>query len=71
MIWVLARAAKTGEISFPVAYQCADLLAMDNVDWQEGNQEKLQEAVQTPLADMHTQYTFAGKFAGQFTNAEL
>ncbi|WP_195853362.1 DNA primase family protein [Aerococcus mictus] len=71
VIWVLARAAKTGEISFPVAYQCADLLAMDNVDWQEGNQEKLQEAVQTPLADMHTQYTFAGKFAGQFTNAEL
>ncbi|MDK6256844.1 hypothetical protein QP192_25760, partial [Escherichia coli] len=36
VIWVLARAAKTGEISFPVAYQCADLLAMDNVDWQEG-----------------------------------
>lgn len=64
-IWVIARAAITGEISYPNAYIFTEMLAMGNEEWIEENERKLKEALATPLHDFHTEYSFAEKFLGQ------
>lgn len=64
-IWVIARAAITGEISYPNAYIFAEMLAMGNEDWERENEKKLKEALNTPLHEFHTDYSFAEKFLGQ------
>lgn len=64
-IWVVARAAKTGEISYPMAYQLTDMLTLGNDGWLEENRIKLKEALDTPLHEFNTTYTFAQKFLGQ------
>lgn len=70
-IWVVAKATKTGEISPVIAQDLVDMLAMDNPEWLAGNREKLREALNTPLGEMKTEYTYAEKIGGQFTNAEM
>lgn len=64
VIWCLARAVKTKEISPAIAPEMVEKLAMGNEDWEEENQEKYQEAINTPLEEMHTSYTFAQKIMG-------
>lgn len=64
-IWVIARAAITGEISYPSAYIFAEMLAMDNEDWAIENEKKLKEALNTPLHEFNTNYSFAEKFLGR------
>lgn len=66
-IWVIARAAITGEISYPNAYIFTEMLAMGNEEWEKENEKKLKEALNTPLHDFHTEYSFAEKFLGQTT----
>lgn len=67
-IWVVARAAITGEISMPMAYVFTEMLAFDNEQWREENLVKLDEALNTPLHDFNTDYTFAEKFLGMNNN---
>lgn len=64
-IWVIARAAITGEISYPNAYIFTEMLAMGNEEWLENNERKLKEALNTPLHEFYTEYSFAEKFLGQ------
>lgn len=64
-IWVIGRAAITGEISYPSAYIFAEMLAMGNEEWERENEKKLKEALNTPLHEFHTEYSFAEKFLGQ------
>lgn len=66
-IWVIARAAIIGEISYPSAYVFAEMLALGNEEWEKENEIKLKEALNTPLHDFHTEYSFAEKFLGQST----
>lgn len=68
-IWVIARAAIMGEISYPSAYIFAEMLALGNDDWARENEQKLKEALNTPLHEFHTEYSFAEKFLGQNTPA--
>ena len=69
-IWVIARAAKTGEISYPIAQDLADYLSLGNEEWLEGNRVKFKEALETPLGEMHTSYSFAEKFCGGGLNPQ-
>lgn len=62
VLWVLAKAVKQEEITQKVAYECAEILALDNDKWKQENKIKLLEALQTDLKDFHTVYTFARKF---------
>lgn len=64
-IWVIGKAAKTGEISPVVAYELAEMLAMGNEKWKAENKVKLKECLNKPLHDIHTNYTFASKFGYQ------
>lgn len=65
-LWVIGKAAKTGEISPVMAHELAEKLAMGNSEWRENNKIKLQECLNKPLHDIHTDYTFAGKFGYQY-----
>ncbi|MDO4681104.1 MAG: phage/plasmid primase, P4 family [Aerococcus sp.] len=69
-LWVIARGALTGEISYIDAYQFAHDLAMDNHEWERENKKKLEEAFQTPLQDFHTHYSFSEKFGYKFQSEE-
>lgn len=69
-IWVIARAAVTGEISYPNAYVFAEMLALENDEWKQENKKKLEEALNTPIHEFHTDYSFAEKFLGQSTASD-
>ena len=62
-IWCIAKAVKSKEISYPIAYELVDMLAMGNEEWRGGNKQKLIEALNTDLSEMHTAYTFRQKFS--------
>lgn len=47
-----------------MAYVFTEMLAFDNEQWREENLVKLDEALNTPLHDFNTDYTFAEKFLG-------
>ncbi|OYQ68289.1 phage/plasmid primase, P4 family [Aerococcus sp. 1KP-2016] len=70
-IWVIARAALLGEISYPDAYLFSEKLALGNEEWAKNNQVKLKEALKTPLHEFHTNYTFSQKFMGKNNVATL
>lgn len=65
VIWVLAKAAKTKEISPIIAKELVKDLAMGNDKWEEENTEKFREAMNTSLDDFHTVYSFREKIMGQ------
>lgn len=62
VIWVLAKSVKLNEITTAVAYECAEILALDNEEWKQNNKKKLVEALYTDLKEFHTTYTFSQKF---------
>lgn len=67
-IWVIAKAALLGEISYPDAYLFSEKIALGNEAWAKENVEKLKEALKTPIHEFHTDYTFAQKFMGRVTS---
>lgn len=70
-IWALGKAAKTGEISYPSAYQFVEDLAMGNTEWAENNKRKLEECLNQPIHEIRTNYTFAQKFGYQFDHSDI
>ena len=67
-ILVLAKAVQDGEIDYNTALECSELLAMDNIEWIEGNRQQLNYAVQN--TEIRTQYTFKRKFFDLFQKME-
>lgn len=63
-IWVIAKAARMGEISKPVAIDFCKMIALGNDEWAENNLVKYKEAMNKPIHDIKTPYTFAQKFGG-------
>lgn len=59
-ILVLAKAVQCNEIDYDTALKCSEILAMGNIDWIEGNREKLNKEVQND--NIRTAYTFKRKF---------
>lgn len=59
-ILVLAKAVQCNEIDYDTALKCSEMLAMGNLDWIEGNREKLNKEVQNE--NIRTPYTFKSKF---------
>ena len=59
-ILVLAKAVQCNEIDYDTALNCSEKLAMGNIDWIEGNREKLNKEVQNE--NIRTPYTFKRKF---------
>lgn len=59
-ILVLAKAVQCNEIDYDTALKCSEMLAMGNIDWIEGNREKLNKEVQND--NIRTAYTFKRKF---------
>ena len=59
-ILVLAKAVQCNEIDYDTAVNCSEKLAMGNIDWIEGNREKLNKEVQNE--NIRTPYTFKSKF---------
>ena len=59
-IFVLAKAVQCNEIDYDTALNCSEMLAMGNLDWIEGNREKLNKEVQNE--NIRTPYTFKSKF---------
>lgn len=59
-ILVLAKAVQCNEIDYDTALKCSEKLAMGNIDWIEGNREKLNKEVQND--NIRTAYTFKRKF---------
>ena len=59
-ILVLAKAVQCNEIDYDTALICSEMLAMGNLDWIEGNREKLNKEVQNE--NIRTPYTFKSKF---------
>ncbi|MDD7757845.1 MAG: phage/plasmid primase, P4 family [Aerococcus suis] len=70
-IWVIGKAALLGEISRPLAYDCVKKLALGNPEWEVENEEKLEEALNTPLHEFNTDYSFARKFGNKVTDYTL
>lgn len=63
-IWVIAKAARTGEISKPIAVDFCNMIALGNDEWADNNFTKYKEAMTKPIHDIKTPYTFAQKFGG-------
>lgn len=63
-IWVLAKAARLGEISKPIALDFCKMIALGNTEWEENNLSKYKEAMGKPIHEIKTSYTFAQKFGG-------
>ena len=59
-ILVLAKAVQFNEIDYDTALKCSEMLAMGNLEWIEGNREKLNKEVQND--NIRTPYTFKSKF---------
>ena len=64
-IWVIGKAARTGEISFADAEEYCMMLALGDAEWEQNNQTKLHECLNLPIDDIRTEYTFAEKFGGK------
>lgn len=64
-IWVIGKAARTGEISFADAEECCMMMALGDESWQQNNIEKLQEVLNLPIHEIRTEYTFSEKFGGK------
>ena len=59
-ILVLAKAVQCNEIDYDTALKCSEIIAMGNIDWIEGNREKLNKEAQNE--NIRTPYTFKRKF---------
>lgn len=68
-ILVLAKAVQCNEIDYDTALKCSEMLAMGNLDWIEGNREKLNKEVQND--NIRTPYTFKSKFYDIFHKAPI
>ena len=68
-ILVLAKAVQCNEIDYDTALICSEMLAMGNLDWIEGNREKLNKEVQNE--NIRTAYTFKWKFYDLFHKEPL
>ena len=68
-ILVLAKAVQCDEIDYDTALICSEMLAMGNLDWIEGNREKLNKEVQNE--NIRTAYTFKWKFYDLFHKEPL
>lgn len=68
-ILVLAKAVQCNEIDYDTALKCSEMLAMGNLEWIEGNREKLNKEVQND--NIRTPYTFKSKFYDIFHKAPI
>lgn len=64
-IWVIGKAARTGEISFADAEDYCKMMALGDKGWEDNNLEKLQEVLNLPIHEIRTEYTFSEKFGGK------
>ncbi|EFR30768.1 DNA primase family protein [Eremococcus coleocola] len=62
-ISVIGKAVLTGEIQEEWAREYVELLALDNKEWAEENQQKLNEFLGKQVDDIYSNYTFKDKFS--------